>query len=75
MNKHFFTFRKVVNGQPSPLYIEVIVAQSVTQKEAREIAEQEVAEWRAGLAALRRFSQRTDRDVRSLPDYRFVGVN
>ncbi len=75
MQKHFFTFRKIVDGQPAPIYIEVIVAGPFSRTEARAIAEAEVDELREGARALRREITRVESTVRSLPDYRFVGVN
>jgi len=77
MTKHFFTFRKFQNGQPTKIHIEVWVA-CASRAEAREIAEQEMDEWREAKRlreVLRRETERLEASVRRLPDYRFVGVN
>lgn len=75
MTKHFFTFRKIINGQPAPIYIEVIIAESISRKEARGIAEREIAELRQGVRALRKELARAEKAVTCIPDYRFIGAN
>lgn len=74
MQKHFFSFRKIINGKPEPIYIEVIV-EAFSWKDARDIAEQEMAEMRRGVRELRRTIARREKTVAALPDYRFIGRN
>jgi hypothetical protein len=79
MQKHFFTFRKTVQGKPQ-IDIEVVVAGNITRAEARRIANEEIEALREGHAltvhaALRGLIQRMEKGVTKIPDYRFLGVN
>lgn len=71
MQKHFFTFQKTIDGKRQPIYIEVIVAETVSRKQARQIAEHEINEFRT---ALRQW-KRIEPQMQSIPDFRFVGAN
>jgi hypothetical protein len=77
MRKHFFSFRKLIDGQKQPIYHEVIVElpQGVSRTVARQIAEQEMTEWREGYQLVRDkiAEQRAEHFPRV--DYRFVGAN
>lgn len=76
MHKHFFTFEKLVNGRRTGIYHDVIVAlPRKAQTEARQIAEQEMAEWREGYYRLVQ-DKVAEQRAEHFPkvDYQFVGV-
>jgi hypothetical protein len=77
LTKHFFTFRKIVDLRPQPLYVDVIVElpPSVSITIARQIAEQEMKEWREGYQLVRDKMGKQRASHFPIVDYRFVGRN
>lgn len=79
MEKHYFTFRKTVQGQPQ-IDIEVIVAANISRSEARRIANEEIEALREGHQymvhqSLRDKIEHMEQRVVKIPDYRFMGAN
>jgi hypothetical protein len=76
MQKFFFAWNKWHNGQRTPVQIEIVVSGRLSPEEARRLAEAEIAALKIGFReALARKVRKMERQVRRLPDYRFIGRN